>query len=356
MTLNVLAWVAVALCLALPVGAHAETDGVPLPDRNPVRNSAKGEAAAVHPVLPGDAPTVPWTDSQVAAAEADCTKLLAGLALEYEKLAPIKQGICGAPAPILVKSIGSDPKVAIEPPATMTCKLAARLSTWLAKTVQPNARALIGAPVVKLHNATSYACRNRYGGETTPLSEHALANALDVSEFLFQTGQTVTVLASWPHGPTVPLPVPKPVEVATSPPHSHDRAGVEHPGDYTSSITAVSTTSLGMGLVKPISAMVKANPFVVPISVPIDPHTNPFVVPTAVAKAAPAAPPAAPKPEAPALPVSQPGSDANSKFVKAVHDEACNVFGTVLGPEANAAHKNHFHLDMKARRHSAFCE
>jgi hypothetical protein len=27
----------------------------------------------------------------------------------------------------------------------------------------------------------------------------------------------------------------------------------------------------------------------------------------------------------------------------------------VLGPEANAAHKNHFHLDMKTRRKS-FCE
>jgi len=355
MTLNVLARVAVALCLALPAGAHAETDGVPLPDRNPVRNSAKGEAAAVHPVLPGDAPTVPWTDSQVAAAEGDCTKLLAGLAIEYEKLAPIKQGICGAPAPILVKSIGSDPKVAIEPPATMTCKLAARLSTWLAKTVQPNARALIGAPVVKLHNATSYACRNRYGGETTPLSEHALANALDVSAFVFQTGQTVTVLASWPRVATV-AQVSKPKDVATVPPPSRHPSGGDVPGDTTSSITAVSTTSLGMSLVKPISAMVKANPFVVPISVPIDPHTNPFVVPTAVAKAAPAAPPAAPKPEAPVLPVSQPGSDASSKFVKAVHDEACNVFGTVLGPEANAAHKNHFHLDMKARRHSAFCE
>ncbi len=187
----------------------------------PARSHAKGETAAV---LPGDAPTVPWTDGQVAAAEADCTKLLAGLALEYEKLAPIKQGICGAPAPILVKSIGSDPKVAIEPPATMTCKLAAGLSAWLAKTVQPKARALIGAPVVKLHNATSYACRNRYGGETTPLSEHALANALDVSEFVFQSGESVTVLASWPrvatsHVATV-AQVPKPDDAATVPPPS----------------------------------------------------------------------------------------------------------------------------------------
>ena len=248
------------------------------PTAIPCANSAKGEAPAAHPVLPGDAPTVPWTDSQVAAAEADCAKLLAGLALEYEKLAPIKQGICGAPAPILVKSIGSDPKVAIEPPATMTCKLAAGLSTWLAKTVQPKARALVGAPVVKLHNATSYACRNRYGGETTPLSEHALANALDVSEFVFQTGETVTVLASWPHVATVPLPVPKPIDVATvSPPPFAQPRGIERPGDYTSSITAVSTTSLGMSLVKPIAAAAKAIRSWSQSVSRIDPHTNPFV-------------------------------------------------------------------------------
>ena len=229
-------------------------------------------------MLPGDAPTVPWTDGEVAAAKADCAKLLAGLALDYETLAPIKEGICGAPAPILVKSIGSDPKVAIDPPATITCKLAAGLSAWLAKTVQPKARALLGAPVVKLHNATSYACRNRYGGETTPLSEHALANALDVSEFVFQSGQTVTVLASWPHVPTCRrAQVPKPEDVATG---SAAVAASERrrvPGDYTSSITAVSTTSLGMSLVKPIAASVKANPFVVPINVQIDPKTNPFV-------------------------------------------------------------------------------
>ncbi len=49
-------------------------------------------------------------------------------------------------------------------------------------------------------------------------------------------------------------------------------------------------------------------------------------------------------------------SDRKSKFVKIVHDDACNIFGTVLGPEANEAHKNHFHLDMKARKRRAFCE
>ena len=49
-------------------------------------------------------------------------------------------------------------------------------------------------------------------------------------------------------------------------------------------------------------------------------------------------------------------SDQTGEFVRKVHDDACNIFGTVLGPEANDAHKDHFHLDMKKRRRSALCE
>jgi len=34
------------------------------------------------------------------------------------------------------------------------------------------------------------------------------------------------------------------------------------------------------------------------------------------------------------------------RFLRAVRDGACQVFGTTLGPEYNAAHANHLHLDM----------
>ncbi len=39
-------------------------------------------------------------------------------------------------------------------------------------------------------------------------------------------------------------------------------------------------------------------------------------------------------------------STRGANFLAAVHDHACDVFKVVLGPEANAAHKNHFHFDM----------
>jgi hypothetical protein len=315
-----------ALVVAFPVTARAETDQVPPPpDRNPAQLDAP---AAEKPVLPGDAPTVAWSDGEIAAAKADCAKVLAGVTLDYEPLPPIKEGICGAPAPILVKAVGSDPRVEIDPPATVTCKVAAGVSVWLSKTVQPKARALLGAPVVKLHNATSYACRNRYGGETTPLSEHALANALDISEFVFQSGRKVTVLASWEHAP-----VPPATDVAA------ETTGAVTPGQ--------AARPKAENVIELTKASAKMNPF----AVPTDAKTNPFVIPTGVAKAPPPLPPAEAKPPQPPS-----GSDAKSEFVRTVHDDACKIFGTVLGPEANDAHKNHFHLDMKARRHSAICE
>jgi hypothetical protein len=47
--------------------------------------------------------------------------------------------------------------------------------------------------------------------------------------------------------------------------------------------------------------------------------------------------------------------DAASEFLHLAHTEACGIFGTVLGPEANAAHRDHFHLDMKARKYRSIC-
>ena len=43
---------------------------------------------------------------------------------------------------------------------------------------------------------------------------------------------------------------------------------------------------------------------------------------------------------------------AEATFLKRLHKGACATFGTVLGPEANEAHRDHFHLDVKARRSS----
>ncbi len=49
-------------------------------------------------------------------------------------------------------------------------------------------------------------------------------------------------------------------------------------------------------------------------------------------------------------------SDPKAIFLHRVHGDACGLFGTVLGPEANEAHRDHLHLDMKSRPRSAYCQ
>src|SRR6266540_7201598 len=80
-------------------------------------------------------------------------------------------------------------------------------STW------PRRGARLISSVAKLH-AGSYACRNRNGGADQPLSEHALANALDISDFVLASGKQISIAESWPRG-NPPLPLPNPGRVSS---------------------------------------------------------------------------------------------------------------------------------------------
>lgn len=42
-------------------------------------------------------------------------------------------------------------------------------------------------------------------------------------------------------------------------------------------------------------------------------------------------------------------------FLRRVRNEACGVFGTVLSPDYNAAHADHFHLDQASRAFGGVC-
>jgi peptidoglycan hydrolase-like protein with peptidoglycan-binding domain len=256
----------------------AATEDIPLPERNPARTGLEEQALPAPgeqgPVAPGDMATIPWTEAEITVAKTKCSEALSSHSLDYEPLPPIKEGLCGAPAPILLKSVGQEPEVGLDPPATVTCNLARALSDWLNENVQPRAKSLFNSPVTKLH-VGSYTCRNRNGGADAPLSEHALANAIDISDFILASGERVAVVDSWPSD-NPPLPMPNP-----------DR-------------TSGSTVSMQR------------------VSVSLDDHER--------------------------------------AFLKSVRDDACGIFGTVLGPGADEAHKIHLHLDMKERRGGSFCQ
>ena len=113
--------------------------------------------------------------------------------------------------------------------------------------LQTAAQEVMGSRVTQVTHLGSYACRNIYGRENARRSEHATADALDVSGFTLADGRQVRL-----------------------------------PRDWT-----------------------------------------------------------APEDE-----------DAPGRFLRAVQDAACESFGTVLGPDYNAAHRDHFHLGTRGWR---FC-
>ncbi|WP_343116711.1 extensin family protein [Ostreiculturibacter nitratireducens] len=49
------------------------------------------------------------------------------------------------------------------------------------------------------------------------------------------------------------------------------------------------------------------------------------------------------------------GDGQHGKVLKSMHKAACGPFGTVLGPAANAFHRDHLHLDTARYRGGSFC-
>jgi hypothetical protein len=131
----------------------------------------------------------------------------------------------------------------------MTCDEAAALTMWLRHAVQPAAATYLNASVTSIQHMGVYACRNIVGrniiGKSRVVkfrSQHAHADAIDVSAFGLSDGRTLSVEKFW-----------------------------------------------------------KSK--------------------------------------------SSESSSSEAKFLRAAHDGACRYFRVALGPDYNAAHANHFHLD-----------
>ncbi len=178
-----------------------------------------------------------------AGSASGCEAQLAALGVRFSVAPAIKQGACGAPRPLRVTAIGD---VALKPAATVRCPVALSTAGWLSDVVEPAARRHLRSKVAEVYVAASYACRRRNNLSTGRLSEHGLANAIDVRGFRLENGR----------------------EFAVAP--ARTRRGRQ------------------------------------------------------------------------------------VRFQKAIREGACEHFGTVLGPGADAFHDDHLHFDMRQRRR-AFC-
>ena len=54
--------------------------------------------------------------------------------------------------------------------------------------------------------------------------------------------------------------------------------------------------------------------------------------------------------------LATPPDGPRARFLREAHAAACRIFGTTLGPEANEAHRNHFHVDMAERKIKKICD
>lgn len=81
----------------------------------------------------------------------------------------------------------------------VTCQVAAAFALWVEYVVQPEARRIFGKSVASVTNFGTYSCRNMVGNQFWQgrRSEHATANAIDVSGFRLEDGDRISVLKHW---------------------------------------------------------------------------------------------------------------------------------------------------------------
>jgi hypothetical protein len=332
----------------------------PVRQNSAIATEERPKAAA--PIPPPDAepdtaqaePPKPdvWSEEEIIAALRECLRLLAPIAADVEVAQPLKHEQCGAPAPVALKRIGSGAgKVEINPPATLNCAMVASLHSWVEKTLQPAAEETLGSRIVRLRNASGYACRGRNGSifGSDKLSEHAKANAIDIAGFVTADGRTVEVARFW--GPTArdlreaeriaaerareareakeaakkekDAPKPEPAKADPGP---------------TRKASAIAARAEDLKKVRTDAAIASTEPEK-PGKDGQDRKgeaRNPVAALAAERERA--------------------ARSAEGSFLRWLHKGACGSFGTVLGPEANEAHRDHFHFDLAQRRRSAFCE
>jgi hypothetical protein len=159
----------------------APEDIPPLPERRTAQPPTEWPRATV-PLGP-EPPPEDWPEPAIKEALADCRKLLGDVRFEFKELSPIRKGVCGTPAPIQLKYVNDVPRVELRPAATMSCPLAGAINRWLDEVVQPRAKELLDATVIRIVNLAAYDCRTRYGTPTQRMSYHAYGEAIDIAEF-----------------------------------------------------------------------------------------------------------------------------------------------------------------------------
>lgn len=83
---------------------------------------------------------------------------------------------------------------------SMKCELARTFAAWVRYAVAPAAMQILGSELVRVETYGTYSCRAIIGGGPATvgkMSEHGLANAVDVSGFVLKDGRRITIERGW---------------------------------------------------------------------------------------------------------------------------------------------------------------
>lgn len=308
------------------------------------------------PPQPQPDPNV-WPAAEVAKELARCNQLLRGLDVVARPVPQIREHSCGAPAPLELISVGQSPQVSFSPPVTVTCDMVAALHKWITRDLQPLARKHLGGEIVRLDTMSSYSCRTAYSRKNAKLSEHGRANAVDIRAFTTAMGANAEVLVDWgPTGREIAAQVAAARKLEAERSAAAAKAQPGQAGTANASVRQAAPATIATGSIDhPAPAVTTLRP-----SITAGPRTGP-----AIGLTIPGSPntglglSTGPQPSHLGGPrADKPDAVVSSRtdFLRAAHAAACKIFGTVLGPEANAAHRNHLHVDMAERKIKVICE
>ena len=323
------------------------------------------EAPRVQPAPAVEAlaqPPAPVPSPEYEAARARCTALLSKINAVVIPKETIADGSCGSLAPVELVSVGKNPQVVLSPPAILNCDMVVAVHDWVKSDIQPLARKHFGREIVRIEVMGSYSCRNAYGRRLSKLSEHGKANALDIRGFVTAKGETAYVLADWgmTSGEIRAAAVKATKEQAerevAAAANAQEKARVAAAAKASHSATASAQLPSGNPIAGASTLMEGLPNAALSIGGGILP-SRPAMPDVGLA------PPnrlGGPKkkdaePGQPAA-YAAPDASARSLFLREAHAAACRRFETTLGPEANAAHRNHMHIDLAERKSKAICE
>ena len=132
---------------------------------------------------------------------AQCRTLLDHAGVGYTVLPPIAEGAsCGYADGLRFRP--GEPRITPFLPERLgvACPVAAALALWQWEVVQPAAERHFRMRVTRIEHLGSYNCRRLYGRSGGDYSQHATADAVDISGFRLADGTRITLVGDWTKG------------------------------------------------------------------------------------------------------------------------------------------------------------